>query len=374
MNILILNWRDIRNPKSGGAEILTHEMAKRWVASGHSVTQFSSYFANAKKDEIINGVRIIRRGHPDARFLFFSVHFLAFVYYFIAFKGKFDVIIDEAHGLPFFTPLYASEKKVILICEVADELWTKTYGPIFGAIGRLIEAMYIRIIYKNVYFVTISHSTEKELISSGTDKNRICVLPMGINTVRIGSKIVKERIPTLLYVGRLSRIKGIEDALQTIAILKEKKQKIQIKIIGRGDEEYVNFLHDLCWKLQISENVKFLGYISEKEKFDIMASSHILISPSIKEGFGLTIPEAAHVGTPSIVYNSLGLSEIVKNCKTGIITEHNNPQELAREVIRLLGDEKLYVRLSSQAKEKSREYNWDNTSRKMLEAIGVTLQ
>ncbi len=54
MNILILNWRDIKNPSSGGAEILTHEIAKQWVAWGNSVIQFSSLFAGAKSEEIID--------------------------------------------------------------------------------------------------------------------------------------------------------------------------------------------------------------------------------------------------------------------------------------------------------------------------------
>ena len=77
MKILILNWRDIKNPKSGGAEILTHEIAKRWVNWGHSVIQFSSEFKGSAKQEIIDGVKIIRGGHPDARFLLKSVHWLA---------------------------------------------------------------------------------------------------------------------------------------------------------------------------------------------------------------------------------------------------------------------------------------------------------
>ena len=57
--ILILNWRDIKNPNSGGAEVLTHEMAKRWVLWGHEVTQFSSKFRGAKGEEVVDGVRII---------------------------------------------------------------------------------------------------------------------------------------------------------------------------------------------------------------------------------------------------------------------------------------------------------------------------
>ncbi len=62
MKILILNWRDIKNPNGGGAEILTHELAKGWVKSGHNVTQFSSSFKGSKPQEIIDKVKFARKG------------------------------------------------------------------------------------------------------------------------------------------------------------------------------------------------------------------------------------------------------------------------------------------------------------------------
>lgn len=369
MRILILNWRDIKNPASGGAEIFTHEIAKRWVKEGHSVTQFSSYFQGAKKEEFIDGVRIIRRGHADARFLFWSVHFFAFLYYMKYFRNHFDVAIDEIHGLPFFTPLYIGERKVALICEVASDLWLKMYGPIFGRIGRLIEIIYMRIFYKNIVFATISKSSAEELIGNGVKRSNIRVLPMGINVPFIRKPRRKERTPTLLYIGRLSKVKGIEDALRTINILKEKGQPIRLKVIGRGNRQYVDFLHVLCKKLNILEDVEFLGFVSEKEKFEIISSSHILISPSVKEGFGLTIPEAGSMGVPSVVYNSLGLSDIVINRKTGIICERNTPENISENILTLLNNATLYEKLCEGVRKESVKYDWDKTARIALEVI-----
>src|SRR3989344_1025890 len=112
MNILILNWRDIKNPKGGGAEILTHEMAKRWAEKGHKVTQFSALFEGGHQEETIDGVKIIRQGHSDLRFLFSSVHFLAYKFY-KKNSNNFDAVIDEVHGIPFFTSLYVNKRKVV---------------------------------------------------------------------------------------------------------------------------------------------------------------------------------------------------------------------------------------------------------------------
>ena len=371
MKILIFNWRDIKNPASGGAEILTHEMAKRWVRQGHLVIQFSSYFQGAKKEEIIDGVNIIRRGRADARFLFWSVHFLAFIYYIKYFRNRFDVIIDEIHGLPFFTPLYAKEKKVAIICELANELWFILYGPLFGAIGRFIEIIYVKLFYRNITFLTISKSTKEELVKNGVNQNKVHILPMGINTQNV-KNATKEKVPSLVYVGRLSKAKGIEDALYTIYIIKNKDEKIKLRVIGRGDKEYVSYLHKLSQELNISGSVDFLGFVSEKEKFEIISSSHILISPSVKEGFGLTIPEAGSMGVPSIVYNSLGLRDIIINNKTGIICERNTAENLSENIRMLLNDKILYEKLSQGAKKESLRYNWDNTSEKMLSLFKST--
>ena len=63
MRILLLNLRDHTHPRAGGAEIFTHEVAKRWVAHGHAVTLIASNFAGGAPTEVIDGIRIIRLGN-----------------------------------------------------------------------------------------------------------------------------------------------------------------------------------------------------------------------------------------------------------------------------------------------------------------------
>ena len=75
MRVLILNWRDIKNPKSGGAEIVTLEHAKYWVKRGHNVTWFTSSFKGANREEFLNGVKIVRFGN------FITVYFFKRFFY-----------------------------------------------------------------------------------------------------------------------------------------------------------------------------------------------------------------------------------------------------------------------------------------------------
>lgn len=368
MRILLLSWRDIKNPKSGGAEILTQEIAKRLVKWGNKVDIFSSAFSKGKTNESIDGVSIIRRGHPDARFLFSSVHFSAFKYY-RENKNKYDVVIDEVHGIPFLTPWYVKKRKVVLICEVAGDLWLKMFGLFFGVIGRLIEKLYLKYIYKDIPYLTISPSTKEELIKEGVSKENITVLPMGVTLPKKINKVEKEKEQTLIYVGRLSKSKGIEDAIKALGRVTKVIPEAKLWIVGSGEKEYANFLKEMAKKLKINHKVIFFGFVSNERKFNLMGRAHILLVPSAKEGFGLIVPEAARVGTPSVVYDVPGLRDIVTDRVNGIKLKKNTPDEIAKEVINLLKNDTLYRKLQSNAKETSLLYNWDKTARTVLEVL-----
>ncbi len=367
MRILILNWRDIKNPQGGGAEILTHEIAKRWVEKGHKVVQFSSAFPNSANEETIDGIKIIRKGHPDARFLFSSVHFLAFKYY-MGYKDNFDVIVDEVHGLPFFTPWYVKKKKVVLICEVASDLWLKMFGPIFGLLGRLTEIFYLNFVYKNLSFLTISNSTKEELIKEGVKKENITVMPMGISKVKLAG-LEKEKNPTLIFVGRLSKSKGVEKAIEALDLLSKKVNSAKLWVVGDGEKGYVDYLKEMVEKKHVEEKVKFWGFVTQQKKFDLLQRATILVAPSLKEGWGLTIPEAGLTGTPAVVYNVAGLRDVVKNGINGIILKRNSPKEMVEEIERVLTDHRIYSRLSDGAKKISSAYNWDNTASVSLKVL-----
>src|SRR3989344_8185981 len=186
MIILIFNWRDIKNPSSGGAEILTHELAKYLVKKKNKVTLFTSKFEGSSDTEDIDGVTIIRDGYSIARYFFNSVHYLAFKRYRTHFEGKVDLVIDEVHGIPFFTPFYVKEKKVALICEVAGDLWDIAVSFPFNILGKIIEKIY-PFFYSKVKIITISSSSKKELSEIGFNSSKINIIPMGSNSNVVNS-------------------------------------------------------------------------------------------------------------------------------------------------------------------------------------------
>lgn len=368
MRILILNWRDIKNPSSGGAEILTHELAKQWAAGGHDVTQLSSRFPDCLPEEIVDGVKIFRMGHPDARRIFNSVHFLAFLTYHKEFKGNVDVVIDEIHGVPFFIPWYVREKKVALICEVAGKLWLTTFGPLFGLLGLLVEKFYLRFVYNKTFFLTISNSTKENLLQNGIKEKSIGIIPMGVHLPKKLNVYQKEKNPTLIFVGRVNKQKGVEDAIRATAELASHIPKIKLWIVGRGEDFYIEAMINLARKLHIEDKIIFCGYVEEEKKFALLGKAWILIHPSLAEGWGINVIEANAVATPAVAYNVGGLRDSIRQGKTGILSKKNTPKELANCVLYLLADRNRYSQIAKAAKIWSEGFSWEHAAK-----IGLSL-
>src|SRR6185503_11531602 len=244
MTILILNWKDIKHPQAGGAEVLTHELAKRLVKKGHKVIMFVSHFAGGKRNESIDGVSVIREGKSDLRALHNSVHYRAFKYYKKNLRGKVDIVIDEPHGMPFFAKFYVQEKVIALICEVADKIWFRMFSFPWSLIGWILERIYLYF-YRNLTILTISSSTKQALIACGFKSKNITILPMGITRVEVVS-VKKETKPTVIFVGRLNKMKGIVDAIKAVALTRKKIKNLSLWVVGRGETRFMDDLKKLA--------------------------------------------------------------------------------------------------------------------------------
>jgi glycosyltransferase involved in cell wall biosynthesis len=372
MNILVMSWRDPKHPLAGGAEQVDHEHHKGWIAAGHSVTLFSSVFPGAKKTEEIDGVKIIREGNQ-----ILWVQIAAFVWYLFQQHEDFNLVVDEFHGIPFFTPLYIRKPKMAVLQEVAREVWLKNdlHFPlnfIFGYLGYYLEPVFFSL-YKNIPFMVGSNSAKIELSKMGIKKSKIEVVPHGIVLDKPAKLPLKEKINTVVFLGALAKDKGIEDAIRTFEILNNQADW-RFWIIGKGGEDYVSYLKKLCKKYDIFEKTRFWGFVSQKEKFILLSKSKIMINPSLLEGFGLVNIEANSVTTPVVSYNSPGLTDSVKDGVSGVIVDNNSPEGLAIEVSKIINDEKLYKKLQDGGVNWSKKFNWKESrelSLALVERLGL---
>ncbi len=357
LKILWFNWRCWLNPEMGGAEVFTYENAKRWVKAGHEVTLFTSEFPNCKKEQVVDGIQVVRDGGK------YSVYWRAKRHYKKHFsKENYDVVLDEINTRPFLTPKFVNnrEKIVALIHQLAREYWFyETPFPLSHIGYHLLEKRWLRN-YVEIPTVTVSESTKQDLLDSGF--KQVYVVPEGLNFKPLSNVPEKESYPAVAYVGRLKKAKRPDHAVKAFRIVKEKVPETELWIIGDG--YFRKHLEKMA-----TNGVRFFGGLSDEERRELVKTAWVLVNPSVREGFGLNVIEANALGTPCIAYDVAGLRDSVKNDGTGLLAEAGSVEDLANKLIMVLKDGKLRERLNRNALEFSRNFDWDMSARKFEEVF-----
>lgn len=364
MKILILNWRDSKNPAAGGAERITEKYAKFWDRKGHKVYWLSNLFPSAKSSEVYDGVTYERIGPILSRNILRNT-FVYPIYLVRAIlranrmieQEKIDVVIDEIHGLPFLTPIYSRKRNVLLVCEVAGPIWDKMWSFPVNKIGKFMEWL-IYYFYRNTEIWAISQNTKKDILSLNSSLE-VKILPLGIETrkpaITRSQNLPKYQNPSAVFLGRLVKMKGVESAIKVADLIRQELTDFKLYIIGRGEPKYETHLKNLVKQKNLEYNVEFLGFISEEEKYKILAQSHFFLNPSFKEGFGLTVLEAGVVGTPAIVRSGSSLDELISDGEDGFIVQ--NEQEMVQRFVESWYGKKGFE-LGQNAWQKSFTYDW----------------
>lgn len=368
MNIVIFSWRGPGHPHAGGAEKSTHEHAKRWVKAGHGVTLFTSDYLGCKKEEVIDGVKIKRCGSQILK-----VHLKAFKWYVLGNHPKYDLVVDQFHGIPFFTPLFVKEKKLAFIHEVTKEVWKlnpliKPLNLLPSLFGTSFEPLIFKILYKNIPFMTVSSSTKNDLIEWGIAEKNITVIQNGLNKPPIKILSAKSKKKTLIYLGALAKDKGVEDALKIFSIVNSKKKGYQFWIVGEGEAKYSKYLKLKSETLGLLGKIKFFGFVSERVKYQLLAKAHILINPSTREGWGLVVMEAASVGTPTIGYDVPGLRDSIVDGETGLLSD-KDPESMVKIILPLMEDKEKYEKFRSNGISRCKKFSWEKSAKLSLDLL-----
>ena len=358
MKILILCWRDIKNPSAGGSEVYFHELAKRWVNAGNKVTMICGGWSGCKKKEIIDGINIIRIGNAT------TLYFLAPLAYFNL-KDKPNVIIDVENGLPFFSPLFTRTKKILHIHHIHKDIWFKELSLFKGLIGWFIETKIMSLVYKNTKVITLSDSSKAEIAKMNFAKNIEIVKP-GITFYK-NYKIFKRNIrPAVLFLNRIKKYKGIEIFLEAINKLNMQKIDFETWVAGSGDELENARLYA---KKKNLRNVKFFGRISEDKKIEFMQKSWLFVNPSYIEGWGIVNIEANYFGLPVIGSRVGGIKDSVIEGKTGLLFEYKNSTELADKIKNLIKNNKLRAEMQRNAKKCAQKFDWNEKAQEYLKIL-----
>lgn len=359
LRILIFNWRDTRHKWAGGAETYIHELAKRWVKSGHTVTVFCGNDGKSHRKETLDGVQIIRHGG------FFTVYFWAAVYYLLRLRGRFDIVIDSENGIPFFTPLFVAVPKILLIHHIHQDVFRRQLFFPLAQIAMFLESRLMPLVYLNQKIITVSESSKTDIIRIGLGRpDDIEIVNPGVDHEQFTHRSPKTSQPSFVYVGRIRPYKNIDVAIRAFSPVAKKYPRSRLNIAGAG--EGIKELRHLTQELNLTRHVYFFGRVSDRERTQLLSESWAMLQPSSFEGWGITVIEANACGTIAIASDVIGLRDSVRHNKTGVLVPPLDHIALSQAIEALIAHPSRLAQLSRSARSWSLNFNWVNQSHKFL--------
>ncbi len=342
LNILWLNHRDPKNPRAGGAERTIYEVAKRLVEKGNKVTVYCPRWKGSPDEEIIDGIRIIRKGNN------FTIH--AFLPIFLI-KNSFDAIINDlAHGVPWISPAFFKRKNFVFFRHLHARSLPGQVDIILAKIITILEKLY-PLIYRDIKIVTESSSSEKDLIRLGFEEKNIVKIPPGVD-LNLFSPGKKSESVQLIYFGGLRKYKRPEYALRVYEELNIQIPDLKLIITGSGPS-----LKRMKEAIKTKNyNIEFLGKVDYKELSEIIRKSWINLHFSITEGWGYSILESSASGTPTVALRVPGVVDTIKDNFNGFLV--NDIKEFKEKILYIVNNEDLFVKNSREFAE---NFTWERT-------------
>ena len=356
LRILLLNWQDRENPEAGGAEVHLHEIFGRLAARGHAVRAVVSGWPGAAPSATLDGIDFQRVGDRYSYAWRARSAARGIVHGFTP-----DVLVEDINKVPLYSPRWAGVPVVALVPHLfGATAYAETSIPLATAVWAAERA--IPRIYRDCSFQAISESTALDLTKRGLLARDITVIPPGIDhdTYRPGAATERAATPTLLYVGRLKRYKGLDVLFEALSQLSDRLPDARLVIAGRGSDE--RRLRRLVRRAGLAHRVRFPGYISEAEKVAWLRRAWAVVYPSPKEGWGMTNVEAAACGTPVIASDSPGLRESVAAGESGILAPHGDAAAWAASIREVLEKPSVRERLGTGGLAHAARFSWSRAA------------
>jgi glycosyltransferase involved in cell wall biosynthesis len=360
--IHFLAWRDLDDPEAGGSEVHAHEIARRWARAGIDITFRTSYAPGLAQVAWRDGYRVIRRAGRYAVFprAVFSEA--------TGRHGPRDALVEIWNGMPFFSPVWAKGPSITFLHHVHAEMWDMTLPPNLARVGRAIESTLAPPLYRRERIVTLSESSREELVDDLHFRaDRVSVVEPGIDARFTPGPEPHERDadPLVVAVGRLVPVKRFDQLIDTLATLKPRHPRLRAVIVGEGYERAA--LESKIASHGAEEWIELPGRVDDAELVSLYRRAWVVASASAREGWGMTLTEAAACGTPAVVTDIAGHRDAIEHDVTGILAR--DPAALAAGIERIVSDDALRERMSSAAAERASRFTWDATARRVLEVL-----
>ena len=370
------------HPAAGGAEKHLHRIFSKIVEMGHTVVLFTTAFPGAKEREVVDGIQVIRKGGDLMFQLTVALNLKK-----LDREFNFDVVVEDLNKLPVFAHWFVRKPLLVQM----HHLWRKSiFAEAIFPIAFMVW-FFERIIpffYRTQNFVVVSPSTKKELAEIGVDESRISVIyngsekpnfPGSANLVsgaaesceNAANPVTSAANPYFIWLSRVHRYKGIWTALEAFEKFSKLHPEVKLYVVGGGP--LLKKLPAWIKSHGLDGKVELTGFVSAARKYELLSSSLALLQTSYKEGWGLTVMEAAQLCKTTIASDVPGLCDSVRDGETGILFPSGDAAACASAMEKIYSDAELRASLGKNAKRYAESFSWENSARETLELLERTV-
>jgi glycosyltransferase involved in cell wall biosynthesis len=269
--------------------------------------------------------------------------------------SKYDHVIENMMQFPLFTPLYVDKSKLFFIKHhFLGNKSIKVLGFFKGLINLIFEN-FIKLRYNRPFIVP------SELTSTFLEKKNVLINPPGIILQKSSHGYSKYVNPTILYLGTLNlNRKKIDHLISSFSIVQNSIPNVNLIIAGQGPD--TKKLKSMAKEM----NIDFLSYVSEEQKVELLSKSWVFCSPSLVEGFGITLIEAGAKKLPVVLYD-IGLKTVNSECS--ILCKVGDIKDLSSKLIFLLKNKNKRIDLGKKGYVNSLKFTWKKNSKNFIDFI-----
>lgn len=360
----MLNERDLTHPLAGGVEVHLDEIARRLVSQhGIEMTVLCAGYDGCVEDEVKDGVRYVRFGGRG------------FSYYAMLPKraraelasGRYDLVVENLCKLLFFSSFYLPGiPKLALVHHLFGLSAFRQVAAPIAAYVVATEGL-LPLVYRRWPFVAVSPSTRDDLIRRGLPRDQVVVIPNGLDHEKYSPGPGGADEDLVVFVGRLEFYKGVDVLLDAWPRVLASRPQAKLVLVGAGTAE--EEMRQRASSERLGASVSFEGFVSEETKIDWMRRATVLVQPSHKEGWGLTVLEANACGTPVVATDVPGLRDSVRAGETGLLVGKADAAGLADGIVRILDDPDLRERLGAVALRWVDQFRWDEVTTAFADVV-----
>ena len=380
MNVLFVT--DLFYPYIGGGEILIKILAEALAKEGHKVSIITSRLPGTEKEERYDNLTIKRVAIP------------LFGRYSFTLTGALKGILEECDiihtqtftsaGAAWLLKNIKHKPCTITVHILERKLWYSHFGLVRGFLNEFLEQ---RIIHRNFdLFIPVSLYTRNLLRYEGIPDEKLRVVYNGINhkvfNPRVRGKRVRKKLGIennkfIFFFGRPAPEKGFDYFIESARVLMKKYDDVVFGAmlpVQNMHKRYINLLTKTFGRF-IPSGIDIEGEVvtTAKRNFfvipprkhedvpEVVASSDVVVIPSVSEGFGLTTLEACALGKAVVATNVGAIPEIIIDGETGLLVNPKSPEEITDKVSFLLDNPSVAKSIGRNAAKRSKVFDWKKT-------------